>query len=243
MSATSTPADLSLARAVALVNTGDSAAACALCEKELQARPHQPGLLQLLGHIYLQQGNPKRAAECTDASLALRPAHGPTLLLAGDAARALGDLPAALKHHERAWRQTPQRADAAYAFGLTLRAAQRTAEAGQALARAVALDPARVDAWFALALAQQDLRDYAGAEKSLRQLLHIAPPRAEVELNLGIVLQESGQFDEAMNAYGRAFRINPETFGRIAHALTTPNIGCLWLNLDDLRGALAAQPG
>ncbi len=234
---------MSLARAVGLVNAGDSVAARALCERALQAHPRQPGLLQLLGHIYLQQDNPQRAAQCANASLALRPNHGPTLLLAGDAARALGDLLAALKLHEQAWRQYPQRADGSYTLGLTLRAAQRTAEAEQVLVRTVALEPARVDAWFALALVQQDLRDYAGAEKSLRQLLHIAPPRAEVELNLGIVLQESGQFDEAMKAYGRAFRINPETFGRIAHSLATPNTGCLWLNLDDLRATLAVQPG
>ena len=243
MSAASTSADLSLARAVALVNAGDTGGARVLCEQELQAHPRQPGLLQLLGHIYLQQDDPQRAAQCAYASLALRPDHGPTLLLAGDAARALGDLPAALKHHEHAWRRTPERADASTALGLSLRAAGRMAEAGQALAHAVTLDPARIDAWFALALVRQDLHDYAGAEKALRRLLKIAPPRAEVELNLGIVLQESGQFDEAMKAYGRAFRINPVTFGRIAHALATPNTGCLWLDLDDLRTALTVPLG
>ena len=243
MSATSTPADVSLARAVELANAGNSDAARALCEKELQARPRQPGLLQLLGHLYLQQHDAHRAAQCANASLGLRPDHMPTLLLAGDAARALGDLPTALKHHEQAWRQSPRRADAAHALGLTLRAVQRMPEAEQLLSQAVALDPARIDAWFALALVRHDLRDYAGAEKSLRRILQIAPPRAEVELNLGIVLQDAGQLDQAMKAYGRAFRINPETFGRIAHALAAASTGRLWLNLADLRATLAAPAG
>jgi hypothetical protein len=31
-------------------------------------------------------------------------------------------------------------------------------------------------------------------------------------------------------------------FGRIAHALATPNVGRLWLDLDDLRAELARVP-
>jgi tetratricopeptide (TPR) repeat protein len=109
-------------------------------------------------------------------------------------------------------------------------------------ARAVEVIPDRADAWFALALDRQDVRDFAGAASALQRVRSIAPPRAEVEVNLGIVLQESGRIDEAMRAYGRAYRLNDGTFGRIAHALSTPNAGRLWLNLDDLRMTLSDAP-
>jgi tetratricopeptide (TPR) repeat protein len=94
------------------------------------------------------------------------------------------------------------------------------------------------DAWFQRALAHHDEKQLDAAAEALRAVLRLAPERAEAEVNLGIVLQESGRVDEAMSAYGRAYRLREDTFGRIAHALSAPNIGRLWLQLDDLRAAL-----
>ena len=72
--------------------------------------------------------------------------------------------------------------------------------------------------------------------------LALGPPRAEVEVNLGVVLQDAGRIDEAMRAYGRAWRLNEDTFGRIAHALSAANVGRLWLDLDTLRETLRGLP-
>ena len=114
--------------------------------------------------------------------------------------------------------------------------------ASQALERAVALAPENADAWFKVSLVRQDLRDLAGATAALERTLAINPERAEALVNLGMVLQESGRIDDALRAYGRAYRLRAQTFGRIAHALATPNTGRLWLKLDDLRAELAAAP-
>jgi len=56
------------------------------------------------------------------------------------------------------------------------------------------------------------------------------------------VLQEDGQLDAAMRAYGRAYRLREDTFGRIAHALATPNVGRVWLDLDALGASLRSAP-
>ena len=95
-----------------------------------------------------------------------------------------------------------------------------------------------VDAWFQLSIERQDAGDLAGAAQALREVLTLSPERVEAEVNLGIVLQESGDRDEAMQAYGRAYRLNEACFGRIAHALATPRVGRLWLRLDELRAEL-----
>lgn len=124
-------------------------------------------------------------------------------------------------------------ADAARAAG-DLRAASATLE------RLVSLAPAQADGWFDLALVRQDLHDLGGAALALRQVLQLTPERAEAAVNLGIVLQEDGQIDAAMRAYGRAYRLRADSFGRIAHALSAPNMGRLWLSLDDLRSVLRA---
>jgi tetratricopeptide (TPR) repeat protein len=96
------------------------------------------------------------------------------------------------------------------------------------------------DAWFLLALKHHDLHQLDAAANALRVVLRLAPERVEAEVNLGIVLQQSGRIDEAMLAYGRAYRLREDTFGRIAHALSNANVGRLWLRLDDLRAALRA---
>ena len=121
--------------------------------------------------------------------------------------------------------------------------ASRHAEASLAL-RADHLPTLRVaaDAWFQVALLRQDLHDLDGAEQALRRVLELNPDRAEAETNLGIVLQEQGRIDDAMRAYGRAYRLREDSFGRIAHALAAAPVGRLWLDLDALRAELRELP-
>ncbi|MDN6886026.1 tetratricopeptide repeat protein [Variovorax sp. CAN2819] len=228
--------------AIRLVNAGQASRARQLCEHARLQHPPHPAVLQLLARLQLEAGAPVEADASIAESLALRPDHGPSLLLGGDIARANGDVALALARHERAVELLPGREQALNSLGLTLKAAGREAEAARALRRAAALAPAHGGIWFELALVLQDLRDFDGAAEALRQVLRVSPPRAEVEVNLGIVLQEAGRMEEAMQAYGRACRLNADTFGRIAHALATAPTGRLWLDLDELRAALLAAP-
>ena len=207
MASTATVEEL-LSLAIRHVNAGQGERARVLCEHAVAAhRPH-PAVLQLLAVLDLQQGAAAQDRSHAQASLALRPDHLPTLLVASDAARAAGA--------------------SAQALGL--------------LERVVALAPAHTDGWFQLALVRQDLRDLDGAAEALRAVLRHAPGRADAEVNLGIVLQERGRTEEAMRAYGRAYRLRADTFGRIAHALSAPGVGRLWLQLDALRAALRDTP-
>jgi tetratricopeptide (TPR) repeat protein len=114
-----------------------------------------------------------------------------------------------------------------YAIALTL------------LERAVASD-APASAWFDLGLVRQDLRDYIGAATACRKALDMKPDYAEAALNLGVVLQEAGDLDSAMRAYGEAYRLRPQMFGTIAMALTSASHGRLWLDEASLRRSLGA---
>lgn len=98
------------------------------------------------------------------------------------------------------------------------------------------------DAWFQLSLVRHDAGDAAGEEQALREALLLSPEHVEAEVNLGIALQERGEIDAAMRAYGRAYRSREDSFGRIAHALAAPNVGRVWLDLSELRAALRAMP-
>lgn len=213
-----------------------------LCEHALATYPADAAVLQLLALLCLKAGQLERTALSIAASLEMRPDHGPSLLVAGDVARARDDLPAALAFHRRALALMPERADAALALGLSLQVSGESVEAARVLSQTVALAPAHTEAWFALALTLHDIGDLAGAEAALRRILALVPPRAEVEVNLGIVLQEARRMDEAMRAYGRAFRLREDSFGRIAHALSSAQVGRLWLDLDLLRDTLRNMP-
>lgn len=208
-------AEALLALAIQRVNAGDRAQARALCDQALIAHAPHPAVLQLLAFLMLQDGEIAQARDHITQSLAMRPAHGPTLALAGDIARAAGAPTEALAFFERAHGLQPDRAERRHAVGA---------------------------AWFELALKRQDTGDLAGAAAALRSALFLLPQYAEAEVNLGIVLQESGDFASAMQAYGRAYRLREDTFGRIAHALAAANTGRLWLDLDALRAALRSAP-
>jgi len=112
------------------------------------------------------------------------------------------------------------------------------AEAAPLLEAVLQTSPERHELWFQLSLLRQDVGDLSGAAQALERVQALAPERADAPLNLGIVLQDLGRLDEAMRAYARAYRLHEESFGRIAHALSTAPRGKLWLKLDDLRTEL-----
>ena len=215
MNPTTGSAEHCLALAIQHVNAGQPERAKLLCEHALAAHPPHPALLQLLALLCLKEGDLARARLSIAQSLELRPDHAPSVRVAGDVA---------------------------HAQGLALAANGDALAAARCLSQAVAWVPANVEAWFALALALHDLRELTGAEAALHRVLALVPPRAEVEVNLGVVLQDAGRIDEAMRAYGRAYRLNEDSFGRIAHALAAANVGRVWLDLDALRETLRGLP-
>ncbi|WP_284312541.1 tetratricopeptide repeat protein [Labrys miyagiensis] len=92
--------------------------------------------------------------------------------------------------------------------------------------------------WFDLATAREDLKDRKGAIAAYRKALSIRPDFAEAAVNLAIQLQEEGDMDAAMIAYGTAYKQKPATLGMIAMALTSAQTGRLWLDREALRHSL-----
>ena len=74
-----------LALAIRHVNAGQRERAGVLCELAATAHPPHPAVQQLLAVLSLQDGDAARALRHTEASLALRPGHAPTLAIAADA--------------------------------------------------------------------------------------------------------------------------------------------------------------
>jgi tetratricopeptide (TPR) repeat protein len=115
------------------------------------------------------------------------------------------------------------------------------AQAGRALiAASLKARPDHVPSLMIAALLCQDLQDLPGAAASLERVLHLQPSHVPALVNLGIVRLEQGLRDAALRHFGRAWRLRPQTLGRIAGALCSERSGAVWLSAEDLRRALEA---
>ncbi len=158
----------------------------------------------------------------------------------GLAAHRAGKPTLALLAFTRAIAADPLLGTAHFGYGLVLHEAGRLPQARQALQRAVALDPEMSSAWFALGLTLQDLQDEAAAAAAFEQALRVRADFAEAAVNLGIARQRLGDMEAATEAYRRAIKIRPDSFGRIAQAVTASATGMLWLDLAAFRSWLGA---
>lgn len=201
------------------------------------ATPHIADLIALAIRL-VNANQPQRARIVCEQAVAAWPAHPAVHQLLAVLDLQAGQPATAGEHAALSLKLRPDHVPTLLVLGDAALAQRDLAAASVALERAVVLAPDQAEAWFKVSLVRQDLRNLDGAIAALERVLGVNPQRVDALVNLGIVLQEAGRMDEAMRAYGRAYRLREETFGRIAHALATPNAGRLWLNLDDLRAEL-----
>ena len=222
--------------AAVLFSKGEIAAARAPIEASLAKRPDNAAALLLAARIARETSDFDAALKHLDRAIALSPQREVFV----EKARTL-DQAGLTPQAREAWRAIlkiiPQHQEAAARLGRLAWEDGDHAEAASLLERAAASEaPASV--WFDLGLARQDLRDFAGSAAAYRKAIETKPDHAEAALNLGVVLQESGDLDNAMRAYAQAYRLRPSSFGTIAMALTSGSHGRLWLDEATLRKSL-----
>jgi tetratricopeptide (TPR) repeat protein len=215
----------------------DVAAARHHIETSLKRRPDNASARLLAGRIARAAGDCEAALSHLDRAIAIAPQReafvekARTLDQAGFRATAREAWSAILK-------VIPQHQEAAGRLGRLAREDGDLVAAAAFLERATAGEaPASI--WFDLGVVRQDLHDYRGAKAAYEKTLAIKADHAEAALNLGIVLQESGDPEEAMRAYASAYRLRPQMFGSIAMALTSAPHGRLWLDENELRRSLS----
>lgn len=198
-----------LSIALAAMRGGDLDAAGAIAERLLQNHPNDPAVHQLLAEVALRRGEMAHAIRSAAASLARRPDHVPTLLLAGRAARAAENLAEAIGFLRRASMLAPDRADAAFLTCATL-LELGDPEAGTLLTRLLASFPDKSDGWSLLGDALQRAGKMEAALAAFTRAAR-AHPSVAVNLRCGAVLELLGRFGEALDAYRRAMQMAPES--------------------------------
>jgi len=186
-----------------LLETGDGRGAVAVFETSVKARPRDARAWLHLSIASELAGNPRRALEAADQSLALEPgaaAHGAR----GRALAGLGDLAAARQAFDAGVRGAPRDAVAHHNFGVFLREQGEVDAALEHLREALKLDPALAAAHEALVGA---LVDGGHNDEALRH--GQAFGQSHPDSSAALAMQASAQFalgrmEDAVDLYARA---------------------------------------
>jgi tetratricopeptide (TPR) repeat protein len=216
---------------------GDLSGSAAAFRRAADLEPGRPEAAFLLCAVLLQSGDPQAQA-VLGGLLDRFPGHSVGWEDLGRTLYEAGKLEAALVCFTRAAKAAPS-FPLAMRRGAILRSLGRLPAAIEAFQAAVALKTDAATAWFWLGLCHQDQAELPAAADAYRAALRRDGTLAEAAVNLGTVLQGQGRLEEAKQVYGLALRQRPDSFGRIAQALTTSPKGELWLDLARLRARLA----
>jgi tetratricopeptide (TPR) repeat protein len=191
------------------MRNGDLNAAEASVRRLLDEKPDDPAVQQLSAVIALQRGESEQAARFAAASLAGRPDHVPTLVIAGRAARATGDAARAATFFRRAAALAPDRADAAFLMCVTL-LQLGDPEARDLLPQLLDRFPDDADGWRLIGVALQDADQLEASLVAFTRAAHAVPSLA-LHLRRGMLLEALGRLPEAADAYRAAVDHAPDS--------------------------------
>ncbi|ESX60083.1 hypothetical protein X760_18110 [Mesorhizobium sp. LSHC422A00] len=223
--------------AAVLFAEADLPEARARIEASLATRPDNAPALILACRIARAEGRFEAAFQFLDRAARLS-SQAEMLVERARTFDQAGDAPAASASWTLVLQRDPKSGEAAARLGRLAWQRRAAVEAEGLLERAVA-GGGHPSAWFDLGLVRQDMRKFGSAAQAYRRVLEMSPAPREAAVNLGVVLQETGDLDEAMAAYSLAYGLSSSTFSVIAMALTSAPRGRLWLDQKALRRSLA----
>jgi Flp pilus assembly protein TadD len=133
-----------------------------------------------------------------------------SFLRAGMANERTGNYPAAVKAYERGLAVEPRNVELLNSLGFALFQQGKSKEAVVALEKALEVDPKHWKAHNNLALAAIDIGELEVAEAHYRESLAIKPQPA-IYNDLGFVLEREGLHEEAVEAYRKSVKLDPES--------------------------------
>ena len=199
----------SMARAHRLAQSGDLAAAAALCRNVLTQSPRQFYALFMLGSIEAQQGRPGKAEALLADAIAVNPQSAETLTVYGDVLSTLNRHADAIDSLTRALKLQARNPNALIYRGIALAKLERHAEAYKDFTQALQFDPQslfalhnRVNVLIALDRPKE-------AEADINRLLALAPDFTPGIANRVNLLLAQKKHAIALPEIGRALRLEP----------------------------------
>jgi tetratricopeptide (TPR) repeat protein len=190
-----------LAQAAEHYNLGRSYSAGALCADILAAEPAHLPTLHLASVIAFASDRMADGRDLLNRLFRLDPDYDPALATLGDALAVSGQHDASAAVFQRAIKRRPFDAGLHAKLGFSLAAGSRFVEAEAAYRRALGLDPDLIQVRFNLAVALAGQRRMAEAERIYRDITAHEPQHRGAWINLGNLLADRNEPEQAVIAY------------------------------------------
>lgn len=256
-----------MATALRSYNAGRFSEAETACSQLLAHAPRHPAVHQLLAVLALAANDVSAARTHIIQSLAERPQHGPSLLVAGKIVRTEGDLATAAQYFECASAVMPGSDEPDLLLGMTL-VELGSPTAISVLRRLLDSHERHADAWCLLGLALRRHGEPGAALEAFRNAIDCNPSLSKAHFYLATEMYAQGRAEEAIAAFTRAQELDSGSMeialnlGTALHAAgdskaartafekavaLAPSFAEAWFNLGlacqdlrDLQGAAAA---
>jgi putative PEP-CTERM system TPR-repeat lipoprotein len=188
---------------------GDAEGAMIQLKRTLQLDPGQLAAKILLGETYLALGEAKAAEEELIQARQLGADASLVALPLAKARNRLGKFDTNIKEIVPTLLPPLQQADIWVELGIARLNSKDDAGATQAFDEALRLDPGHGGALTGLARIPLMEGDFVRAQELARQAVTLSPDNEKAWFVLGAATQSLGQFEEAADAYARAYSIDP----------------------------------
>ena len=226
----------------AILRRRDPVAAQAALEKALESDPGQLDARFHLGNLHREQGRFAEAVAAYASALALAPSHPSLLNNLGLALQAHGQAQRAIEAYRSALAARPHQRQAQANLGHLLCGMRRYHEARALCEEFVRRFPdAEPGVWIDLGICQHHAHDDEQAEASFRHALALVPDDSVTLTNLGSVLIDRGEFEQADTALSRAVEQNAVSLYASSLLAYCRAQLCRWDGLAGRQAAVAAQ--
>lgn len=178
------------------------------------ARAHEA-----LADAFIMQGRLPEGLESLDRAAELEPGSASVRFKRGKVLDGLGRDDEASRQFEESFKLTPHREE--LVNGLRLQRMGNIREAERIYRNVLLRDPENVDALRLLAGVAMRAKQWGDAEVLLEKALEKAPDFVQGWMDLGLSIQEQDRTDDALKAYARAIRLEPEQPNAYAASATT----------------------
>jgi len=188
---------------------GDLAAAAAIYEQVLAARPYDADALNFLGVVALQCGALDQAADLLRQAIALDDKHPGYLNNFGQVLDAQGDVPGALENYRAALALAPDDPRCLNNVGLALSQLGDLDGALEAVTAAVEADPDNSEYQHNLGAVLFDLGRIDEAERAFQRALVLNPEQAGTYASMGLIVAQRGNRQQAVEHCLQATALDP----------------------------------
>lgn len=186
-----------LARASRQLQAGDLATAAETARGLLQASPHLPEAMGLLGVIEGMQGRPDEARRLLERAVRLRPDNPELSNNLALACIKIGDLKAAERTLRSCLARLPAFYPGWYTLGVCLRKGGDVDGAIRSYERLLTIKPDHVDAWANLAQLRERLNQLDAAQAAAEKALALDPDNAMTRLVAAQIAARQGDHESA----------------------------------------------